>query len=627
MKPSAKITAIVLLFVGLILVNYLASKVPTRLDATSEDIYTLSSGTHSLLSKIEEPVVLDFYYSSKAKGIPISYKNYANRVQEMLRQYTRVADGMLTLNVISPEPDTPEEEAAARAGIQPQLIQGTGEQIYFGLAAGQADLSAALGAFNPQREQFLEYDLSQLIYTVQVFDRPRLGLISSLPLQSPPFDPRMAQMGQRPPPDQFVITEWSRAFEIVPVEATATELPSGLDVLAVIHPQGLSPQLEYAIDQFLLSERPVFLALDPSSLHFRQQMNQQQMMMGGRAPNVSSDLPTLLSAYGINFAAQSVTGDLLYGATVSDGRGAVGRYPHWLQLPAEALNDSLIPTSQLNSMVLVEAGSLSLAEGSDLTFTPLLSTSEQAGEIPPMMLQFGQPDRIAREITASGTKTIAALVTGTFPSAFPNGRPEPATAPGEADSIQNPESEIPNSRPSGQGTLVIIADTDWIMDSYSIRRMNFLGTQTAQPINDNIAFANNILEYVAGSQDLISIRGKGSSTYPFTVVREIEANAQKRYQDQLAALESRISEVQSELSQLQTQAGNNGMLVASPEVAEAIAKFQTQEVEMRRERRDIRRALREDIDALETRLLLINLFAAPAFIGVFGLWFRRNRRR
>ena len=113
MKPSAKLLAIVLLFIGLVLVNYLASKVPTRLDATSEDIYTLSSGTHSLLSKIEEPVVLDFYYSAKAQGLPISYKNYANRVQEMLRQYARVADGKLTLNVISPEPDTPEEEAAS----------------------------------------------------------------------------------------------------------------------------------------------------------------------------------------------------------------------------------------------------------------------------------------------------------------------------------------------------------------------------------------------------------------------------------------------------------------------------------------------------------------------------------
>ncbi len=623
MKPSAKLLAIVLLFIGLVLVNYLASKVPTRLDATSEDIYTLSSGTHSLLAKIEEPVVLDFYYSAKAQGLPISYKNYANRVQEMLRQYARVADGKLTLNVISPEPDTPEEEAASRAGIQPQLIPGTGAQVYFGLAASQADLSAALSAFNPQREQFLEYDLSQLISSVQVFDRPRLGLISSLPLQAPPFNPMMAQMGQRPPPDQFIISEWSRAFEIVPVEASATELPAGLDVLAVVHPQGLSPQLEYAIDQFLLSARPVFLALDPSSQYFKQQVNQQQMMMGGGAPNVTSDLPTLLNAYGITYVSQSVTGDLLYGATVSDGRGSVGRYPHWLQLPTESFNADLIPTSQLNSMVLVETGSLSLTEGSDLTFTPLLQTSDQAGEIPPMVLQFAQPDTIAREVSVTGKKTIAALITGTFSSAFPGGRPTldpdaPAAAPAA-------EGKAPLS--AGAGTLVIVADADWLLDSYSIRRINFLGTQAAEPINDNLAFATNMLEYLAGSQDLISIRGKGSSTYPFTVVRAIEAAAQKRYQDQLTALESRLSEVQSELTQLQTQAGNNGMLIASPEIAEAIAEFQAQEVEMRRERRDIRRALREDIDALETRLLLINLFAAPLCIGVFGLWFRRHRRR
>ena len=432
-------------------------------------------------------------------------------------------------------------------------------------------------------------------------------------------------MGQRPPPDQFIISEWNRAFEIVTIDPTANELPSGLDVLAVIHPQGLSPQLEYSIDQFLLSNRPVFLALDPSSLYFKQQVNQQQMMMGGGAPNISSDLPDLLTAYGITYSTQSVVGDLLYGATVSDGRGTVGRYPHWLQLPAETFNQDLIPTSQLNTMVLVESGSVALASGSDLTFTPLLHTSAQAGDINPMMLQFAQPDAIARDISVSGEKTLAALVSGTFKTAFPNGRPaEPDSADAEAD---GPVAVTPESKSSGRGTLVVVADADWLLDSYSVRRVNFLGTQSAQPINDNLAFATNILEYLAGSQDLISIRGKGSSTHPFTVVRDIEAAAQKRYQDQLTALESELSGVQAELSKLQTQAGSNGMLIASPEVADAIAKFQAQEVEMRRERRDIRRALREDIDALETRLLLLNLFAAPLCIGAFGLWFRRARRR
>ncbi len=637
MKPSAKVTATVLLFAGLVLVNYLATQLPFRGDATAQNIYTLSPGTKSLLSKIEDPITLDFYFSSRASGLPISYKNYAARVEEMLHQYERAARGGIVLNLIHPEPDTPEEEAAARAGLQPQIIPGTGEQIYFGLAATHADLQETLTTFNPNREQFLEYDLSQLIHSVQVFEKRRLGLISSLPLQAPPFNPMMAQMGQRPPEAQFIISEWERTFEIVAIEPTATALPANLDVLVVVHPQGLSPEVEYGIDQALLGGTPVFLALDPSSEHFKRQMGQQQMMMGGQAPNVSSDLPNLLNAWGITYVSGSITGDLRWGAQVQTGAGQIARFPHWLQLPPEAFNSEVMPTAQLNSMVLVETGHLALASGSELTFQPLIQTSEQAGDIPPMMLQFAQPDAIAREVSVSGQQTVAALVTGTFKSAFPDGPPaaeeeeksdETSTASDNASpEIENPESKIQNPRASGQGTLVVIADADWLMDGYSVRRFNFLGVQAAEPINDNLAFATNMVEFLAGSRDLISIRTKGSSQHPFTVVQDMEAEAQQRYQAQLEALETRLSEVQSQLTQLQSQMGDSGALVASPEVADAIAQYQTQEAEMRRERRDIRRALREDIDALETKLVLVNLLVAPVLVGLFGLWFRRARRR
>eukprot|EP01036_Dinobryon_divergens_P019257 gene19257-26263_t len=120
MKLSAKALAIVLLFVGLVLVNYLASSLPTRLDLTADSIYSLSAGTKTMLGKIEEPVVIDLYFSKDASGLPIQYKNYATRVQEMLRQYVRAGRGKLTLNVINPRPDTPDEEKATAAGLTPQ---------------------------------------------------------------------------------------------------------------------------------------------------------------------------------------------------------------------------------------------------------------------------------------------------------------------------------------------------------------------------------------------------------------------------------------------------------------------------------------------------------------------------
>ena len=633
MKFGSKSIAIGLLVLGLVLVNYLASSVPVRIDATAESIYSLSVGTRRMLGKIEEPVSVDLYFSKDASGLPIAYKNYAARVQEMLRQYVRAARGKVTLNIINPRPDTPEEEKATAVGLTPQVAQQGGEQFFFGLIVTQADQQKTIAAFTPQREQFLEYDLSKLIYSVQQLDKRKLGLITSLPLQgtSPQEMQMMMMMRRQPQPSQTVMSELEQSFRIITVESSANELPGDLDALMVVHPQGLSPKLQFAIDQFILGGKPVFLALDPSSQHFKRQGNPQQMMMGGGAQNVTSDLPTLLGAYEISYDSQKVVGDLENATQVQTGGGNIARFPVWLSLAGrQSFNSKSMATAQLNSVMFIESGSVSQKAGGSLTFTPLVETSSQTGDMPSMMLQFAQPDDVAKQITPSGKKTIAALVTGKFKTAFPDGMPADTPPPAGSNEPKKEEkkSDVPALKESkGNSTLFVIADTDWLFDDYSVRKFNFFGQTAAQPINDNLAFAANTVEFLGGSQDLISIRGKGTSLRPFDVVRKMEAEAQKQYQSKLTELDGRLQQVQTKLSELQGKKGEGNRLVATPEMAKAIEDFQKQQAKMRGERREIRRALREDIDRLENRLLVLNLLATPLLVGVFGFWFYRNRRK
>jgi ABC-type uncharacterized transport system involved in gliding motility auxiliary subunit len=627
MKSGSKFVFIVLLFVALVLVNFLASRLPFRGDATAENIYTLSAGTKSILSKIEEDVVLDFYFSKSVQGLPITYKNYAARVEEMLRQYVRASGGKLQLNVIDPRPDTPEEEKATAAGLQPQQLP-TGETVHFGLVATQADQQKTITSFNPQRESFLEYDLSQLITGVQTVTRKKLGLITSLPLQAPATDMMMMMQQRQRPTGQMVADEWGRTFELVPIEANATALPGDLDVLAVIHPQGLSNTLQFAIDQFLLSGKPVFLAVDPSSQHFKRQGG-QAAMFGGAQPNVSSDLPTLLKGYGITYNPQNVAGDLANATQVQTNAGIV-RYPVWLTLAQESLNRQAMPVAQLKSTLFVESGSVAIEAGGR-TVTPLIETSASGGDVPAFSLQFAQPEEVSRQLVPSGRKTLAAIITGKFTSAFPNGAPSDAPTPG-ADASQAPAPATPPTssalrESSGTSTLLVVADTDWLFDDYSVRRFNFLGVQAAEPLNDNLAFASNSLEFLGGSQDLISIRGKGSSMRPFTVVRRMEVDAQRRYQEQLTALEARINDVQQKLTELQGKRNEGNRLVATPEMQKAIEDFQAQQAVMRGERREIRKALREDIERLENGLLVGNLLAPVLLVGAVGFVVHRRRRR
>jgi len=633
MKPSRKILTCALLFVGLVLVNYLASSLPVRLDATAEHIYTLTPGTKSLLGGVAEPITLDLYCSKDATGQFIEYKNYAERVREMLRQYVRSAHGKITLNLIDPEPDTPEEERATAAGLEAQTPPNGAEPFYFGVVATQADQQKVIPALAPQREQFLEYDLSELIYGVQQLDKKKLGLITSLPLQGAPGNPMMGQPGSD---GQYVTTAWGDTFAITPVEPAATELPTNLDALAVIHPENLSPKLQFAIDQFLLAGKPVFIAVDPSSQYFKRQGGQMAMMQGP-PPNVSSDLPILFGGWGLSYDPRKIIGDNSAALEAQNSTGNPVHYPVWLGLDRDDFNALSPITAQLSALWFIEAGSVALKPGSGLTFTPLVETSAHAGELDAAALQFAQPDDIARQITPSGKKTIAALVTGKFKSAFPDGPPEGTPEPSPPDAgkaapppaVASAKAGTPPSLKESKttSTLLVVADTDWLFDDYSLRKFTYLGQSAAEPLNDNLSFAANALDFLSGSQALLSIRGKGTSLRPFKVVRAMEEAASAKYREKLTALEAQLNEVQRKLGELQGKKTEGNRLVASPDVAKAIEDFQKQDAKLRSERRQIRLVLREGIDALENRLLAINLLASPLLICGFGLWFYRARRK
>jgi ABC-type uncharacterized transport system involved in gliding motility auxiliary subunit len=627
MKIGEKTSLILLLVAALVLINYLFSAYPAKVDLTEQRIYTLSSGTRNLLTKIEEPISLQFFFSRSLEGLPIQFKNYATRVEELLRQYESVANGSIQLETIDPEPDSEEEEAAARSGLSGQNLQ-TGQVVYFGLVAAQADNQETIPFFMTNRESFLEYDISQLIFTIQQFDKPRLGLLSSLPLKSPavPLMPGQPQ----PQSDQVVVQEWGKTFEIIDIQTTDTELPGSLDVLAVIHPQSLDPRLVYEIDQFVLEGGPLFLALDPSSRHFKDRGGQNHMF-GQPQPDVTSNLPNLLAAWGIEFDPQQVVADNALASRVVTNQGNV-RFPVWLTLPTEQFNQDLLPTSYLKTVMMIESGSFSLTNNESLDMTPMIQTTASAGNIAAMMLNFTPPNELARQISSDGdVKILAGLIHGTFMTAFPDGRPADPPTEDEEDTVTDTPADVEPglTKSAKSGSIILVMDTDWLLDSYSVRRTNFLGMTALEPLNDNLSLASSSVEYLGGSEDLISIRSKGTTLRPFKVVQNMEMAAQQRYQAELEEVDARLREVQNQLNQLASQQPKGRRLVASPEIQDSLEEYRAQEASVRAERRKIRKALREGIERLGSILLLTNILIVPAFIGLFGVVFftRRNRRQ
>ncbi len=624
MKTLGKTASFFLILAVLVLLNFVGSLLPGKLDWTEQKIYTLSDGSKNLLKKLEEPVTLKFYFSRSLEELPVQVKNYATRIEDTLREFQSANKGMVILQTIDPKPDTPEEQSAVDKGLQGAPLPN-GDKVYFGLVAQYADQEAAIPLFTFERESYLEYDIAQLIYQVQTFKRPKLGILSSLPLFADYSNMNMRNMREMPR-DSVLVSELKKRFE---VQQLTESIPADLDLLAVIHPGVLSETLQYALDQFILSGKPVFLAVDPSSI-IQRQNNQQPMMIGGMS--FSSNLPRLFEKYGIAFNAEQVVGDSLFATKIQIGMG-VPPMPLVTYMTVNKFPSDSPASGRLKAMQFYDTGSFELKAGSSLQLTPLIQTSDKSGTLSATSIMYSQPQDIAKQFISDGkVRTIAGIITGKFSTAFPEGKPKAAA---DKDSSNPPPAEDgqPQLLESSQSsTLILVADADFLTDPVSVRVMQIMDYIAVQPLNDNQAFVLNALEYLGGSQDLIGLRGKGTATRPFKRIEAMELEAQKAYQAQLDDLEKKISDINAELAKLQKTYKDAGSLVASPEVQNQIAKFRSEEAAMKVKRREIRKTLREDIEALKWKLQFANLGAPVLLIGIFAAYFfhdrsSRNRRQ
>ena len=622
MNTSQKFIAGFLLILILIFANMFAGLFSWKLDFTDGKLFTLSKGSQVLVEKLEERVDFNFYFSRSVDGLPISFKNYGTRVEEMLRQFEAASNGMIRLNIINPEPDTEEEEAATTAGITPNPI-GNGQNLFFGLVLTQADNQETVPFFAYQKENSLEYDIAKALYTVQQWDKPTVGIITGLPVVGTP------QMFPGQPPggqDWVFIQQLRQNFDITQIN-TPTDWPAVVDVLMVVHPQNLDDQMLFAIDQHILAGKPTFIALDPSSYFMKAQQNQQQMMMGQPPQGVSSNLRQLFTAYGIDFNDMEILVDPENGAQVSTQSGPM-QMPTWLNLDEAALNSNEFILSQLDSILMVEPGSFGKTEDSDLEIIPLVQSSDKAGKLFAMLAnQIRNPVQLTQNMTTSeGQETIAGFVRGDLKSAFPDGKPKVLTPEGEEEA-PTPEEDNATylTESSAPSSLFVIADSDWLQDQFSVQRI--FGS-LFQPLNDNLNLLTNTIEFMSGSQDLISIRPRGNTIRPFKVVEEIEKDAQVEYQQKLDELNNEVQEFENRIRELQTQQGGGNSLIITPELRAEIQELQANAASKRAERREVRKKLREKVESLGFNLALANLTVVPGIVFVAGILFfiRRHNR-
>ena len=578
-----------------------------RLDLTEQKLYTISAGTEKVLAEIEQPVELYFFYSDQAsKDLP-TLRNYAKRVEEMLKAYERAAEGKLKLHIVDPQPFSAEEDQAAEFGLQAIPLNAGGDKLYFGLAGRVGDgVPQAIPVFALDQEEFLEYDLSRLVQSLAKPERPVIGVLSGLPLNGG-FDMQTRQPSQ----PWMVMEEIRQQFQIESLKAGIDQIPEKVSVLLLVHPKDLPEQSLYAIDQFVLRGGKLLAFVDPYS-----EVDSGMPMPGEEAASKTSDLPALFKAWGVQLLPDQVVTDGAYAMALSMGEGQRAvRHAAFLSLPRAALDQSDVSTAGLETLTLASAGILEPLAGAKSRFTPLLQSSVYAMPVDSKRLALLQnPEELIRELQPTGQRyAMAARISGPAETAFANG------IEGRKDGLKSADNI----------NVIVVADTDLLSDRMWVQVQDFFGQRMPQPWADNASFTINALDNLSGSDALISVRSRGRFSRPFEVVDALQRSAETKFREQEAELQQRLAATEQQLASLQQSDDPAQSPQLTPEQQATLQQFMAEKVRIRKELREVRFQLNADIDALGRSLKLVNIALVPLLLtlGVLSLWFWRRRKR
>jgi len=599
--------ALAILAVLFVVLTMLASLLfrGARLDLTENGLYTLADGTRNIVSSLAEPVTLKLYFSDQASADLPQIRRYADRVWELMQELASHSDGNIRLERIDPLPFSEAEDDAARYGLEAVPLSQAGDQLYLGLVGiNTVDGLERVPFLSPNREAFLEYDLARMVASLATPERPQVGLISGLPM-SGGFN---MQTGQRNPA-WSVYEQWQELFEITTVSATATELPSDLDALVLVHPKQLSDDLLRSIDQFVLGGGRLLAFVDPyaEADPGEDPNDPASRFLADRA----SSLGPLLENWGVNFDSDSFVADLgrALQVTIRQGQPPV-RHPAILGLAAEDFSVDDIVTGELGLVNVASVGALVDLERDGVDFEPLILSSDRAGLLPAERLRMlsDPSDLIAELGIDEGRHVLAVRLTGTVASAFADSLPEGGLAEGALNAI-------------------VIADTDLLTDNLWVQRQNFLGQVLLNPFADNGALAVNAVENLLGNADLISIRSRSTSNRPFDLVDDLRREAEARLRATEQQLEAELAETENRLTQLQQSRGDADLSILTPEQEAEIDRFMEQRLEIRQQLRQVRRQLDEEIESLGARVKLINIALMPLLVTLVALLVAWRRRK
>ena len=575
MNFGVTLIVIALLFLAFNLVW--ALKLPNyRLDLSEKKIYTLSPSTDALLAELETPMDLYFFNASHPRKSE-ALKSHGEYIALLLKAYESASKGNITLHLIDPEPFSEDEYKA-------QLLGLDSKQGLFGLIGTRANQEPQkIERFDPAQVEFLEYEISHLIHNIARQEQPVIGLISGLAMNG-----SRNERNQEIAPQWQLLKEIRSHFNLMSLGSDISRIPGNVRTLMVVQPARLPQQTLFAIDQFVLAGGKLMMFVDPlDDLDSTADTSGQQ---------------NLLAAWGVQMQANKVLADSRYATQVvlAVGQPPI-RHPGALTLPRETMAQHDISTWGVDSVTLLNSGTLTPLKKSRTTFTPLIQSSGQASTFDGA--RFAQQDAFDTMISEAATRgrqnVIAARIEGPAYSAFPEG-------------INGQEAAV---KKAARIHVVLVADTDLLSDRIWLATRTANGQKALR--SGNARFVLNTLDNLAASDALSAISPRASDQQQPGLLDRLRNEAEQSYRKKATLLEQRLDQAEKEWQSLNTPSLISGsQAISSNTMLQALNK---ERLRLRMELHTLKKDAYKNVRQLELIVMLLSIITVPLIVSLLGL--------
>lgn len=596
LKSSSReyyIFAFFTLLAGFAGLNLLANNLTRGIaaDFTEEKIFTLTDTTKNTLRYLPRPITAKIYYSPVLGERNADLRLMFDKVRLLLRQYEALSDGRFTYRIYNPEPLDETEDKAITAGLQPLPVADQNINAFFGLTLTDSiDNKQVIPFFSLERQNFLEQDITQKIFEL-THPRKNLGIITSLPVFDTVMNNNVVSQKWQ------IIKQIEELYQIKNIK-TAGDFPDNLDVLMIINPQNPSPEMIDRIKRFSLDGGKVLLILDNAA-------EAPRIFSPINHEYVPSYLGSLADFWGLRFRNDTVVTDLDNSVMVD----ATKDYKNNLSFTRDVVQFVLTENnfnidapeiSRLKNILFASASEIEPAS-EKIMFEPLIWTSNNAAYLNvAAVYENVNPGDILRVFKSDKTpKVIAAKIKSTDP-----------LKPFE---------------------LIAVGDSDFLYDSFWTNTVKLLDSTYAVPVMDNGNFILNALESLSGGDNLIELRGKSGRTRRFDDVEKLRRDAQLDFKIRENEIIERINQTKLELQEIWSKKDFEGRQTFTVDELALIAGIRQKLQNERRELSRIRSSLNTQINIIDTKIKIINIYAIPlailAGLLLYVLFSSRRRQR